>query len=84
MTTHGSVVHITWDDVVTLPLASGEPISSSWHDFQKDCGVRSFLGNPVRAGKRFEDAYLDKTVRWEGRMHHVQQGIFGKQFMYLE
>lgn len=79
---------------------SGESISASWPQFYQDCGwvvaptvsiipqsfrsVRSFLGNPVKAEKMFTDHYSDKTVIWTGRMHHIQEGIFSKHFMYLE
>ncbi|XP_053993390.1 uncharacterized protein LOC128884208 isoform X2 [Hylaeus volcanicus] len=46
--------------------------------------VKSYLGNPLRAEKLFLEKYEGKTIIWEGRMHHVEEGIFSKHFLYLD
>lgn len=62
----------------------GEVANATWTEFLEDCGVKSYLGNPLKAEALFEEKYADHTVRWQGRMHHVQEGFFSKHFIYID
>lgn len=64
-------------------INKGEFSGASWEEFLQDCGSHSYLGNPVQAERRFSEKYDGRTVLWAGRMHHIQEGIWGKNFLYM-
>jgi len=53
----------------------GESVPLTWEDFLKDCGFKSYLGNPIHVGVAFEENYKNKTVHWEGTVHHVEDAV---------
>merc|ERR1719253_286359 len=57
-----------------MPLRS-EPSPLRWEDFNKDCGFKSYLGNPIHVTVAFSDKYKSKTFRWRGKLHHVEEGF---------
>lgn len=65
----------------TIPATSADlparavPLDLSWQDFTKDCGFKSYLGNPIHVTVAFNDKYKGKTFRWEGKLHHVEDGF---------
>ncbi|KAH7647315.1 hypothetical protein FG379_002982 [Cryptosporidium bovis] len=61
----------------------GPPIENTWMMFIESCGVKSYLGNPIRAVKEFEDNYQYKTISWTGRVIKVQEGFWRKHFIYI-
>jgi hypothetical protein len=64
--------------VVANPVdtpARGVPTGLSWQDFNKDCGFKSYLGNPIHVTVAFNDKYKAKTFRWQGKLHHVEEGF---------
>lgn len=40
--------------------------SLRWEDFLKDCGYRSYLGNPIHVTAAFEEKYKNRTFHWQG------------------
>jgi len=46
-----------------------------WKDFLKDCGFQSYLGNPIHVTEAFKDKFKSKTFRWQGKVHHVEEGF---------
>ncbi|KAF7459271.1 LITAF-like zinc ribbon domain protein [Cryptosporidium felis] len=70
--------------VYGLPdIEHGPQIDNTWMMFIESCGVKSYLGNPIRAVKEFEDNYQYKTVSWTGRVIKVQEGFWRKHFIYI-
>ncbi|OII77743.1 hypothetical protein cand_015590 [Cryptosporidium andersoni] len=61
----------------------GLPTEKTWLSFLENCGTRSYLGNPIRAIKEFEDHYQYRTVSWSGRIIKVQEGFWKKHFIYI-
>eukprot|EP00416_Gambierdiscus_australes_P045458 CAMPEP_0171116114 /NCGR_PEP_ID=MMETSP0766_2-20121228/89562_1 /TAXON_ID=439317 /ORGANISM="Gambierdiscus australes, Strain CAWD 149" /LENGTH=302 /DNA_ID=CAMNT_0011578525 /DNA_START=53 /DNA_END=961 /DNA_ORIENTATION=- len=53
----------------------GELSSLTWEDFAKDCGIKSYLGNPIHVTMAFDVEYKNKTFHWAGAVHHVEQGL---------
>eukprot|EP00928_Gymnodinium_smaydae_P087682 TRINITY_DN71914_c0_g1_i1.p1 TRINITY_DN71914_c0_g1~~TRINITY_DN71914_c0_g1_i1.p1 ORF type:complete len:313 (-),score=57.79 TRINITY_DN71914_c0_g1_i1:474-1412(-) len=49
--------------------------ASTWQDFQRDCGYKSYLGNPIHVSLAFDQKYKNKTFKWEGALHHVEEGL---------
>ncbi|KAH8584200.1 lipopolysaccharide-induced transcription factor regulating tumor necrosis factor alpha [Cryptosporidium sp. chipmunk genotype I] len=64
-------------------IEHGPPIDNTWMMFIESCGVKSYLGNPIRAVREFEDSYQYKTVSWTGRVIKVQEGFWKKHFIYI-
>jgi len=49
--------------------------SATWEEFSKDCGYKSYLGNPIHVTVAFSEKYKEKTFRWEGALHHIEDGF---------
>jgi len=47
----------------------------TWNDFVKDCGFKSYLGNPIHVTMAFNNQYKNKTFHWEGSVHHIEGGL---------
>lgn len=56
-------------------IQRGELTSLRWEDFVKDCGFKSYLGNPIHVTMAFNQNYKNKTFLWQGSMHHVEEGF---------
>jgi len=56
-------------------VVRGPFVESTWADYASDCGFKSFLGNPIHVTMAFKQKYENKTVRWEGEVHHVEDGL---------
>ncbi|KAJ1608943.1 putative signal peptide-containing protein [Cryptosporidium canis] len=70
--------------VYGLPdIEHGPQIDNTWMMFIESCGVKSYLGNPIRAVREFEDNYQYKTISWTGRVIKVQEGFWKKHFIYI-
>lgn len=61
-------------NVADMPVRS-EASPLEWKDFNKDCGFKSYLGNPIHVTVAFSEKYKSKTFRWQGKVHHVEDGI---------
>jgi len=75
-----------WDalEYYGLPdLPEGPPSFKTWPDYVKDCGIKSSLGHPLQAHKKFADSYDGHTVNWKGTVKRVELGIFGKNTMII-
>jgi hypothetical protein len=57
-----------------MPVRS-EPMPLGWQDFNKDCGFKSYLGNPIHVTVAFTEKYKLKTFRWQGKLHHTEEGF---------
>lgn len=57
-----------------VPIRS-TPTALTWEDFGKDCGFKSYLGNPIHVTMAFAEKYKGKTFRWQGKVHHVEEGF---------
>jgi len=57
-----------------VPIRSS-PMPLVWEDFNKDCGFKSYLGNPIHVTVAFNEKYKKKTFRWQGKVHHVEEGF---------
>jgi len=64
------VSHSLIDEVVR-----GEPMVSTWQDFINDCGFKSYLGNPIHVTVAFNENYKNKTISWNGEVHHIEPGF---------
>lgn len=53
----------------------GELIGFTWQDFIKDCGFKSYLGNPIHVTVAFNEKYKNKTFHWTGAVHHLETGF---------
>lgn len=53
----------------------GPSVQFGWEDFVRDCGFKSYLGNPIHVTVAFNDNYKNKTVHWEGAVHHIEDGL---------
>eukprot|EP00446_Apocalathium_sp_SHHI-4_P020444 CAMPEP_0177259630 /NCGR_PEP_ID=MMETSP0367-20130122/58754_1 /TAXON_ID=447022 ORGANISM="Scrippsiella hangoei-like, Strain SHHI-4" /NCGR_SAMPLE_ID=MMETSP0367 /ASSEMBLY_ACC=CAM_ASM_000362 /LENGTH=325 /DNA_ID=CAMNT_0018713947 /DNA_START=38 /DNA_END=1012 /DNA_ORIENTATION=+ len=60
--------------------ARGPDVSSSWQDFLRDCGFKSYLGNPIHVSVAFNEKFKNQTVSWEGQVHHVEDSL---SFLWL-
>lgn len=56
-------------------VVRGDISAATWEDFTADCGLKSYLGNPIHVHLAFEDKYKNRTFRWKGRVHHVDPGL---------
>lgn len=61
--------------------ARGPDIPSSWKDFLSDCGFKSYLGNPIHVSVAFKENFKNKTVSWEGQVHHIEDSL---SFLWLK
>jgi len=52
----------------------------TWEDFTKDCGFKSYLGNPIHVNMAFNQKYKNKTLHWTGSVHHGEEGL---SFLWL-
>jgi len=59
----------------------GPEIALTWDDFTRDCGYKSYLGNPIHVAVAFKENYKNNTVRWEGSVHHVEDSV---SFLWME
>lgn len=50
------------------------PSDLRWEDFLKDCGFKSYLGNPIHVTVAFNDKFKNKTFDWRGTVHRVETG----------
>mmetsp|Transcript_126519 Transcript_126519/g.219350 ORF Transcript_126519/g.219350 Transcript_126519/m.219350 type:complete len:305 (+) Transcript_126519:136-1050(+) len=53
----------------------GEVQPVTWEDYSKDCGFKSYLGNPIHVTTAFKQKYKKKTFRWQGKVHHIEEGF---------
>lgn len=60
----------TLDLVVRTPV-----IQDTWEDFVRDCGFKSYLGNPIHVSVAFNEKYQNKTVHWTGSVQRVESGF---------
>merc|ERR1712070_503575 len=50
-----------------IALAHREPpLNLTWTDFTKDCGFKSYLGNPIHVNMAFNHKYRNHTFKWTG------------------
>jgi len=56
-------------------LPRGELSTIGWQDFLKDCGYKSYLGNPIHVTMAFNEFYKNKTVHWKGSLHAIEEGL---------
>lgn len=56
-------------------LPRGELATVGWQDFLKDCGYKSYLGNPIHVTMAFNEFYKNKTIHWQGSLHAVEEGL---------
>lgn len=47
----------------------------TWEAFVKDCGGRSYLGNPIHVQSSFATKYKNHTFEWEGIVENIQVGF---------
>eukprot|EP00441_Pelagodinium_beii_P032668 CAMPEP_0197627104 /NCGR_PEP_ID=MMETSP1338-20131121/5808_1 /TAXON_ID=43686 ORGANISM="Pelagodinium beii, Strain RCC1491" /NCGR_SAMPLE_ID=MMETSP1338 /ASSEMBLY_ACC=CAM_ASM_000754 /LENGTH=304 /DNA_ID=CAMNT_0043197727 /DNA_START=131 /DNA_END=1045 /DNA_ORIENTATION=+ len=53
----------------------GEISNLRWDDFVKDCGFKSYLGNPIHVTVAFEEKFKNNTFLWSGTAHRVEEGF---------
>mmetsp|Transcript_34964 Transcript_34964/g.88064 ORF Transcript_34964/g.88064 Transcript_34964/m.88064 type:complete len:306 (+) Transcript_34964:122-1039(+) len=53
----------------------GPSVEKTWEDFTRDCGYKSYLGNPIHVSVAFKENYKNKTIHWEGTVHHVEDSL---------
>lgn len=70
------VSHSVIDEVVR-----STPLDSTWQDFLKDCGFKSYLGNPIHVTVAFNENFKNKTMSWHGAVHHIEPGF---DFMWFK
>jgi len=46
-----------------------------WEDFIKDCGFKTYLGNPIHVSVAFNEKFKNKTVHWQGAVRHMEEGF---------
>jgi len=56
-------------------VTRGPSVQLTWEDFTRDCGFKSYLGNPIHVSVAFDENYKNKTVHWAGRVHRVEEGL---------
>lgn len=56
-------------------VVRSEVVALQWEDFMKDCGFKSYLGNPIHVTVAFNERYKNKTFNWQGTVHHFEEGI---------
>lgn len=61
-------------------VTRGPSVQLTWEDFLRDCGFKSYLGNPIHVSVAFNENYKNKTVHWTGRVHRIEEGI---SFLWL-
>ncbi|CAJ1457349.1 unnamed protein product, partial [Effrenium voratum] len=44
-------------------------------DFLKDCGFKTYLGNPIHVTVAFNEKFKNKTLQWQGAVHRVEEGF---------
>lgn len=52
-----------------------EVLPVTWEEFTKDCGFKSYLGNPIHVTTAFKQKYKKRTFRWQGKVHHIEDGF---------
>lgn len=55
--------------------ARGPESDLRWDDFLKDCGYRSYLGNPIHVSAAFEEKFQNRTFSWHGTTKRYQEPI---------
>jgi hypothetical protein len=73
-----SVAPLTGIDAVTRTAI--EPLG--WQDFTRDCGFKTYLGNPIHVTVAFGRSYKNRTFHWQGEVMHVEDGF--KLFMFSQ
>lgn len=59
-----------------IALAHQEPpLNLTWVDFTKDCGFKSYLGNPIHVNMAFNRKYRNHTFAWSGTMQRMEDGF---------
>lgn len=53
----------------------GAVVPLTWADFVKDCGYKSYLGNPIHVSMAFSEKYKNQTFQWHGEALHVLEGF---------
>lgn len=56
-------------------VVRGESAPLTWDEFVKDCGLKSYLGNPIHVNIAFDEKYKNRTFHWSGTVHHVEEGL---------
>ena len=46
-----------------------------WEDFMKDCGYKTYLGNPIHVTVAFNEKFKNKTMAWTGKLHRIEEGF---------
>eukprot|EP00435_Cladocopium_sp_Y103_P045819 s402_g13.t1 len=46
-----------------------------WEDFLKDCGYKTYLGNPIHVTVAFNEKFKNKTLSWQGKLHRIEEGF---------
>ncbi|CAK9033761.1 unnamed protein product [Durusdinium trenchii] len=52
-----------------------EVVDLRWEDFLKDCGYKTYLGNPIHVTVAFNEKFKNKTMQWQGKLHRVEEGF---------
>lgn len=53
----------------------GEDSLVTWEDFMADCGLKSYLRNPIHVSVAFNERFKNHTVRWEGKLLQSEEGF---------
>lgn len=60
----------------TLDLVVRTPaIQNTWEDYIRDCGFKSYLGNPIHVSVAFQEKYQNKTIHWTGSVQRIESGF---------
>ncbi|CRG98604.1 conserved Plasmodium protein, unknown function [Plasmodium relictum] len=65
-------------------LAKGPYIKSSWLDYLEDCGNKSQFRNKFNSIHNFKEKYYGNTVRWRGYFHHIKEGFFNNNSLFIK
>merc|ERR1719183_2451458 len=56
-------------------LQRTELVDLGWEAFVKDCGFKSYLGNPIHVTVAFNEQYKNKTFHWQGAVERIEDGL---------
>lgn len=56
-------------------LERGPVVPLGWTDYVRDCGLKSYLGNPIHVSMAFKEKYKNRTFAWEGSVYRVEDGL---------
>lgn len=56
-------------------IERGEMSPLQWQDFTKECGFKSYLGNPIHVTVAFNEKFKNKTFHWQGAAHRIETGF---------